>query len=371
MREKKIKLLHIGIHESKNENAGDTVLFDTVRAVMDHHLGMCEWHKRQLWEEISADDISAINGEFDGIVIGGGGLLLRDQKGSSTDLSGWQWNIAKENIEKIDIPIVVFAIGYNRFRNQEEFNPEFSENINTLVARSSFFGLRNNGSIRRLADYVSPQNHGKITRQFCPTTILKSLNTGHEAAPHFGTPPLLAVNVAFDRQGLRFGENIKDQIEKILACLLIASAAGWKIVFVAHKHDDLQVLDYIDEQKLTFDVKNLTGCGTTEIIDFYKTVDLSVGMRGHAQMIPFGLGVPIFSVISHDKMKYFLDDIDEPTWGAELLGEDFVSAFTGYFNEFDKNPSEVYSRLNLRQQIIWAETQSNLMRIGEIFVGKV
>ena len=158
----KIRLLHIGIHESKNENAGDTVLFDTVRALMDHHLGPCEWLKRQLWEEISAEDINSINQETDGIVIGGGGLLLRDQAGSSTDLSGWQWNISVENIKKIDVPVAVFAIGYNRFRNQKEFNPKFSENINALVGKSGFFGLRNNGSIRRMADYVSPQNHKKL-----------------------------------------------------------------------------------------------------------------------------------------------------------------------------------------------------------------
>lgn len=366
----KIRLLHIGIHESKNENAGDTVLFDTVRALMDHHLGPCEWSKRQLWEEISAEDINSINQETDGIVIGGGGLLLRDQVGSSTDLSGWQWNISVENIKKIDVPVAVFAIGYNRFRNQKEFNPKFSENINALVAKSGFFGLRNNGSIGRMADYVSPQNHKKIVRQMCPTTVLKSFNRNYMASQLFGTPPLLAINVAFDRQSLRFKGNIKAQIEKLLQCAHIASTAGWSLAFVAHKHDDLKVLDYIDKQNLKFDIKNLTSCSTEEIIGYYKTVDLSIGMRGHSQMIPFGLGVPIFSAITHDKMRYFLEDIGEPDWGEELSSKDFVSVFTSFFDALHKSPSNVYSRLDTCQKKIWTETQNNMVRISEIFSAK-
>jgi polysaccharide pyruvyl transferase WcaK-like protein len=52
--------------------------------------------------------------------------------------------------------------------------------------------------------------------------------------------------------------------------------------------------------------------------DVYRAASLVVGMRGHATMIPFGLGTPVLSIISHPKMKYFLDDIERPQWGFDV-----------------------------------------------------
>jgi hypothetical protein len=41
-------------------------------------------------------------------------------------------------------------------------------------------------------------------------------------------------------------------------------------------------------------------------------------MRGHAGMIPFGLGTPIVSLVSHPKLRYFLEDIGRPEWGLDV-----------------------------------------------------
>ena len=41
-------------------------------------------------------------------------------------------------------------------------------------------------------------------------------------------------------------------------------------------------------------------------------------MRGHAQLIPFGCNTPILSLISHDKLRWFLNDIDAVEWGVEV-----------------------------------------------------
>jgi polysaccharide pyruvyl transferase WcaK-like protein len=52
----------------------------------------------------------------------------------------------------------------------------------------------------------------------------------------------------------------------------------------------------------------------------YRQFDLVIGGRGHAQMIPFGLGVPILSLDVHDKLGFFLEDIDRPEWLLTLTG---------------------------------------------------
>ena len=50
-------------------------------------------------------------------------------------------------------------------------------------------------------------------------------------------------------------------------------------------------------------------------------------MRGHSQMIPFGLRKNILSIVSHDKLKWFLEDIDHPEWGVDVRENDFKNKF--------------------------------------------
>ena len=35
-------------------------------------------------------------------------------------------------------------------------------------------------------------------------------------------------------------------------------------------------------------------------------------------MIPFGLGTPILSLVSHPKLRFFLEDIRRPEWGFDV-----------------------------------------------------
>ena len=60
-----------------------------------------------------------------------------------------------------------------------------------------------------------------------------------------------------------------------------------------------------------------------QIVHEYSKPRLVIGMRGHAQLIPFGCNTPILSIISHDKMQYFLDDIHHPEWGVDVKDEKF------------------------------------------------
>ena len=60
-----------------------------------------------------------------------------------------------------------------------------------------------------------------------------------------------------------------------------------------------------------------------KIIEEYAKPKLVIGMRGHAQMIPFGCKTPIVSIVSHNKLQWFLDDIGKPEWGADVLSETY------------------------------------------------
>jgi polysaccharide pyruvyl transferase WcaK-like protein len=366
MYSKHLNLIHVGLHNSINKNAGDTVLFETVRTTFNFFISNINWKQQQLWEDFTVKDLENINNSFDGIVIGGGGLLLRDQEGSNTSQSGWQWNSSVNSIKKVQIPMIIFAIGYNRFRNQQDFDPIFSRHINLLLKKSKFFGLRNSGSIESLKKYLDNDLSTKLTRQFCPTTILWQLYPKYRnlAKKHdLGNHKVLTFNPALDRTKFRFGNTTDIVLKNIIRGLKIATDRGWRIIIVAHKSIDKNIEPILKEQNISYQMVNLTDATSEKIIKFYSKIDLAIGMRGHSQMIPFGLRRPIMSIISHDKMKFFLEDINKLEWGVEADSFEFEEKLKQKLLLIEKSRVEIHEEIAIAQQKIWEETKKNFDKI--------
>lgn len=368
------RLLHIGIHNSKNKNAGDTVLFPVVRALFDDQVGDCSWDYRQLWDLFTVADAEKANQQYDGIVIGGGGLLLRDQAGSDISNSGWQWNSEVAAVEALNIPIFFFAVGYNRFRGQDDFDPVFSDHITATLRASAFFSLRNHGSIAAVKSYVPGELADHIRLQQCPTTVIWQLypQARQAAEAHTreftegGRSPILAVNAAFDREDLRFGDKKASFLEGLAGSIRRAQENGWEIHLVAHKTKDLEVAPFLEAADVAFQTYDLTESPYEDVIEYYTQPDLVVGMRGHAQMIPFGLRKPIFSIISHNKMRYFLDDIDHTEWGCEIDDPDFSSALNGFIDAIARSPKEVINSVGQAQSLCWDRSVVNMRDISQV-----
>lgn len=361
------KLLHVGIHNSKNKNAGDTVLFPVVRALFDSQLGDCFWDHRQLWDSFAIDDALAANEKYDGIVIGGGGLLLRDQVGSDTANSGWQWNSEIAAVEALRIPIFFFAVGYNRFRGQEDFDPIFSEHISATLRASKFFGLRNHGSIAAVKKYVSEDLGQRICLQQCPTTVLWQLYPAVRMKLENRVPnsrPILALNTAFDRETLRYGDAKKASLNILARSMKRAEDKGWHIHVVAHKTNDLEVVHHLVKEGVSFEAFDLTDAEYKDVINYYIQPDLVVGMRGHAQMIPFGLRRPIFSIISHDKMRYFLEDIGHPDWGCNINDPRFGETLDAFIDQAFIQAEPLARAVTAAQALCWENTMKNMGTIS-------
>lgn len=358
-------LTHVGIHDSANKNAGDTLLFQEVRNAIDSAIPDVTWERRQLWDPLEADATNQINSTA-GVVIGGGGLLLRDQAGADSSASGWQWNTTTEALGRIDVPIIVFAIGYNRFRNQPDFEPQFTDHIRALVDRAAFFSLRNKGSIRAVSNYLPDDLAAKLQLQPCPTTVLHHLRPELVAqVDHHRNAgkKLLRFNVAFDRPEMRFGQDPTTKLQSLGQSMRHASQTGWDVHVTCHKTLDLQILPYLDEAGATYVVDDLTDADPDEILATYCASDLTVGLRGHAQMIPFGLRRPIISVISHDKMGWFLDDIEHPEWGVEVDEPMLTSQICDRIDDVAANRDTYEAQLAASETALWDKTQQNLAKI--------
>lgn len=331
------------------QNAGDTYLSWCVRKYLAFH----KWNIIDIREKVTLDLINQIN-QTDVLVIGGGGLFLPDT--NKNKISGWQWAISEELLEKIHIPIIIYSVGYNYFIGQK--NTElFIHSLNAITRKAIFIGLRNYGSIEAVKGLLNEDLRDKICYQPC-TTVLAKQFVPTEKCFKTKKKRIIAVNMAFDRSESRFGlckENILTSVAKAISEI---SKKGFHIVYVAHCDADLQFLLYLDREQVKYKVKNFTQCLPKQIYSFYQKTECTIGMRGHAQMIPYGLGRKIITLGTHNKMKWFLEDVN--------MEECYVNLRENT-NEICSNILEVFAKIIDSADIEWKqkEMSKKLLEISE------
>jgi len=357
-----MKILHLGIHDKKNKNSGDTLLFIETRKLFDKYFyTKINWTLMNLWDEIKLDLVSELNNNYGAILIGGGGLFLKDQKGADSSKSGWQLNCSVEILKKIKIPIIIFGVGYNRFRNQEDFDKVFYESANVLAKKSIFIGLRNNGSIEAFKNYIDKEDFYKLHKQTCPTTILKS-NKSNKSK----NIPKLSFNLAFDRPNYRFEGRKEEILNSISRALYKIVDYGVELDICLHKDIDIEITNYLPTN-LKYRLINLTDLDSVQIVDYYSKIDLAVGLRGHAQLIPFGLNKKILSIISHDKLGFFLKDIGHEDLGVDVRDDNFEQKLFSLMVKII-NDDTIHDKLYLARKELVHETKSNFDLINKLLI---
>lgn len=281
-------------------NAGDIFLSHCIR----QYLNFKYYNIIHVADPVTERTIEEIN-KTDVLIIGGGGLFLPDT--NRNEISGWQWAISEELMEKINVPIIVYSVGYNFYRGQTK-TKLFRNSVNKLVRKASFVGLRNHGSVKAIKDIVDDDIRKKVLFQPCITTIASSFLEVEE-----GTGKgVVALNMGLDRLENRFTDE-RTQIkvfEAVARAIKKIEQKGYDIKYYSHGDADDDYVQYLQQYNVHFEARNLANLLPSGIQKAYEDVELVIGMRGHAQMIPFGLGKKIITLSSHDKMKWFLEDID-------------------------------------------------------------
>ncbi len=349
------KIIHVSAFNYGN--AGDTLLPVVLQDLFNQCIGVKKWSNIHTSKIVDNRVLKQINAH-DAIVVGGGGLFLKDT--NQNNLSGWQWSCGIDELGKIEKPLIVFALGYNRFRGQEEFEPIFFEHVNLLVEKASFLGLRNYGSIRRVKGYLKDSNlKSKLVYQPCMTTIISKIYPN--LTNYLDKKDFIAFNCAFDRQKLRVQSD-----DKLISIAKVAKkmAQITKIKYYSHMKTDLNILPYFDQYNVPYEVVEFSNI--EEMVKEYASARLVIGMRGHAQMVPFGCLTPILSIVSHDKMQWFLDDIKHSDWGVEILSEDFEKSLLEKATDYYMNYQEHIEDVKKAQNILYDITLENMAKIEEI-----
>ncbi|WP_130796809.1 glycosyltransferase [Streptomyces otsuchiensis] len=349
------RLAHVAFYMDGQGNAGDKVLPEAVRRCFGDDIGPGAWHSEHVHRHVDDAALERINSQR-GLVIGGGGLFIPDT--SPNGNSAWQWNVTDEAIRRVEVPVAVFAVGYNTFEGQGYARERFTRSLRTLVEKAAFFGLRNHGSVERVRDLLPPELRAKVVHQPCPTTVARQLVPGWRDPAERDDTVLL--NIAFDRAGLRFGHDYGHVLAQ-LAHAVRRLGEHAEVRYAAHAvTDDTFVTDLRREHGITLPVLPMYDWSTDRILSEYARTRLVIGARGHAGMIPFGVGTPIVSLISHPKLGYFLRDIDRPDWGVSVherhLGELLTERAGALLERHEATVADVHDR----QRLLWRTTEENL-----------
>lgn len=268
--------------------------------------------------------IDLINERADMLLVGGGGMVFHRPEDDSQ--SGWQFNIAMEDLDRLAVPLVVYAIGYNRFYyNGQGFKPQMNAHLQATQAKAALFSVRNRGTFEELVSRGLDPGRIEVVPDagmFVSTSpvVLPDL-------PHDGFK--IGLNWAGDRNFYRFQEPWEETRTRVIDALceamlrLLRGRGGGKVVFIPHLSEniDSEVAPLFEARlgEVFYNVeKELPSifppvqAQVPFLADIYRQMDLVIGMRGHANIIPFGVGTPVIGLGSHNKNRFFLEQIGEP-----------------------------------------------------------
>jgi lipopolysaccharide biosynthesis glycosyltransferase len=356
------QLAHVAFYMDAQGNAGDKVLPESVRLCFRKDASDTSWRPIHVHQQFDADRLAEINSR-QGLVVGGGGLFIPDTAPNGN--SCWQWNVTDRALKGITVPIAIFGVGYNTFEGQSYADTRFRESLALLVERSSFVGLRNNGSIERVRDSLPAELRDRVTYQPCPTTVTRHLVDGWQDP--VTRDDTVLINAAYDRFERRFGREYGRFLER-MATAITAMRERADVRYAAHAvTDEKFVYDLRREHGVALPVIPLYEYTNEEIWKAYARTRLVVGMRGHAGMIPFGVGTPILSLISHPKLGFFLKDLDRPEWGISVHDQHLAHVLPRRVGEILDDHAAVTADVLQLQEKLWSITRRNLAALAPEF----
>jgi hypothetical protein len=333
------RALHLFPSDGHN-NSGDFIIGPATKWHFEKNIVKeeIEWSNKNVRDYFEDKDADMVN-KYDYLLIGGGGLILPDT--NPNNISCWQWPVYCDTLRKITVPIYVLSIGYNLFYNQKitmmnqavpseipQRSTIFKNNIETLIEISKHFSLRHNGDCDRLKEIVDPEYHDKIKFEFCPTIeFSKDYKEKHKLSSD--TRDIYAFEVKDDRPDRRYHNTSRQIFYDHLKNFILHLLSLNKKVCVLSHDGSTSFKSYLD--KVGVNVGFISNAFSTEekIISNYLKIDKLFCMAGHSQMMGHALGCNVISMISHNKQKYFLEDI------GEYIDNKYV----------DVNNEHVYSKL--------------------------
>jgi len=328
-----LKVLHLSVTSGGGlRNSGDFMIYKSIIPYCNSHI--FEEHKEVEWSQrcIRQDIPLEVYNSYDAIVVGPGGLILPDSVPNK--VSGWQWVCPLETLKAIEAKIYVVSIGWNLFfgqkvtmpRHDSDFEEPWREDLlrshlSLVLQKATHFSMRHTGDIRALTDFIDdPSLTSKVTLEMCPTIwYAKHIKLTYD---HLSLKPTYyAFEVKDDRPHRRFFKigrkafyealwktlkHVKDVMKKPVVILSHDGSSGFAS-FVRSKPGGKGVPTWSNASS-----------NQDAIMKNYLRIHTLFATAGHSQMIGWALGIRVISLVTHPKLRHFLEDVGEEDTGIEV-----------------------------------------------------
>lgn len=392
-------------------NLGDAVLPTATRMAFNFFLGHPTWRLRDLYADaahVASDLRDADNTRYAAALVGGGGLFYPSNGHSMQGVSGWQWRVATPDLDRLKVPIFLFGVGWNAFRNQSfadspahahaspnqlnrrvpqqqltlwpkpGFALAFHRSLAALVRKqNAIIGLRESYSLLQVRRMTS--NPERLIYQPCATTLVGAMQPSLASRTLLDPESkVLAINLASDHPELRAGTKEEQVLlaQQLLRFAFGAHRLGWTIHMVQQSGLDNRQLNEQMKATRSLAVPHVLVAPKTvaDVFEYYgRNVTVAASMRGHGVMIPFGLHVATISLVTHEKVQSFLSDIGHPEWGVEATigaradrGAGLARELLGVLSNIDRNRARVHSEIKAAQMRLMAVTAHNMQEFGQM-----
>ena len=331
-----------------------------------------------------------------GVIVGGGGLFYPRSAFSRQAISGWQWQAPTPLLRRLAPRLFLFGVGFNEFDGSVQSSSEastdpsvnrshleaFRRSWAALADGSSAIGLRESHSLRHMrARFPLPTAEGqaRVRYQPCATTLVGHVHPSLASTTLLGRAKVLSINLAADQPNLRLGEGGEPIVlEALLLWAEGAARRGWHVHVVdTMMGDSARFLAYAGGRLRSGGIEHVPWrhcCSSySRIYRYYRGVTVAASMRGHGVMVPFGIHCATISLLSHDKVRAFIDDIGRPEWGVELSsrrraakGSAAIAAeLTALLERIHTNRTAIYEQIVAAQRALVAVTARNMVPLAE------
>lgn len=288
-----MKIWHI---YARHYNFGDHALGLATRSLFRQHFASdaifetVDTHK--LW--IDTRKVDEINRDADLVLVGGGGLIHT----FALDGRAWMFHLPTNLVTSIAPRLGVFGVGFNQFRTEsQQLRPSVCRNLGAIQKHALFLSVRNDESKECLA------RNGIFADEIVDPGFFLD---GNHPLPELGRPYAI-VQLAFDSTAER-GIDRNRLMSGIGALIDHIIARGLAVVLAPHCQPDIEISRAVraaskhnDQIHIWNYYGGISDDQLSSHLGYYKHAELVVGMRGHAQIIPAGMGVPFLTIANHRK----------------------------------------------------------------------
>jgi hypothetical protein len=105
-------------------------------------------------------------------------------------------------------------------------------------------------------------------------------------------------------------------------------------------------------------------------VEYFADLPYFLGTRGHAQMVPFGMGSIPVSLLVHHKTGYFARDLGHPEWAVDPRKDDFADQLYAVLREVEERRTELRTELAEVRERFYRTTLDNLAAIYSRLTGE-